>query len=102
MQEAQAANTSNNSEETEAVTVTAEAIGSLTSTSPEESAKQKTQVPGAFTVKTDDGMKLGRAANFEDLLQRTPVFSFSRKTAPKFPRVQFEGPESHLKTSHSA
>ena len=48
---AQAADTSNNPAQTEAVTVTAEAIGSLTSTSPEESTKQKTQVPGAFTIK---------------------------------------------------
>jgi iron complex outermembrane recepter protein len=72
IQEAQAANTSNNSAETEEVTVTGEATGSLTSASPEESAKQKTAVPGAFTVKTTDNMELGRASNFEDLLQRTP------------------------------
>ena len=58
--------------ETEAVTVTGEAIGSLTSASPEQSANQKTQVPGAFTVRTNDDMELGRASNFEDLLQRTP------------------------------
>jgi hypothetical protein len=41
IQEAQAANTSNNSAETEAVTVMGEATGSLTSASPEESAKQQ-------------------------------------------------------------
>ena len=68
--EAQA--TSNDAAETEEVTVTGEATGSLTSLSPEESAKQKTQAPGAFTVKTADDMELGRASNFEDLLQRTP------------------------------
>jgi hypothetical protein len=50
--QAQAADTSSNAAETEAVTVTGEAIGSLTSTSPEESANQKRQVPGAFTVRT--------------------------------------------------
>jgi hypothetical protein len=49
--EAQAADTSNNSVETEEVTVTGEATRSLTSVSPEESDKQKTEVPGAFTVK---------------------------------------------------
>jgi multidrug resistance efflux pump len=41
LQNARAANTSNNSAETEAVTVTGEATGSLTSVSPEESAKQQ-------------------------------------------------------------
>jgi multidrug resistance efflux pump len=41
LQKAHAANTSNNSAETEAVTVTGEATGSLTSVSPEESAKQQ-------------------------------------------------------------
>ena len=68
--EVQAADNSNGSAETEAVTVTGEATGSLTSVSPEESAKQKAEVPGAFTVKTADEMNLGRASNFEDLLQR--------------------------------
>ncbi len=72
IQEAQAANTSNNSAETEAVTITAEATESLTSDSAEESAKQEKTVPGAFTVKTTDDMELGRASNFEDLLQKNP------------------------------
>jgi hypothetical protein len=70
IQTAQAAETLNNSAETAEVTVTGEATGSLTSASPEESAKQKTQVPGGFTIKSADEMKLGRASNFEDLLQR--------------------------------
>ena len=69
IQTAQAAEISNNSAETAEVTVTGEETGSLTSVSPEESAKQKTQIPGAFTVKTTDDMDLGRASNFEDLLQ---------------------------------
>jgi len=51
--EAQAVDTSSNAAETEGVTVTGEATGSLTSASPEESAKQKTQVPGAF--RSQDG-----------------------------------------------
>ena len=58
--------------EVEEVTVAGEATGSLTSASPEESSKQKQQVPGGFTVKTTDDMKLGRASNFQDLLQRAP------------------------------
>ena len=52
--EAQAADTSSNAAEIERVTVTGEATGSLTSVSPEESANQKRQVPGAFTVKTTE------------------------------------------------
>src|SRR4029077_20671128 len=43
---AQAVDTSSNAAEAEGVTVTAEATGSLTSESPEESTKQKMQVPG--------------------------------------------------------
>ena len=79
-----------NTVETEEVTVTGEATDSLTSGSPEESAKQKMQVPGPFTVKTNDDMELGRASNFEDLLQRIPGVFFNRKTARKFQRFQFE------------
>src|SRR6516162_5471813 len=67
-----AAETSNNPAEAEEVTVTGAATDSLISVSPEEAAEQKTEVPGAFTVKTNDDMELGRASNFEDLLQRTP------------------------------
>lgn len=48
LQKAQAGNTSNNSAETEAVTVTGEATGSLPSVSPEESAKQKMAVSGSL------------------------------------------------------
>ena len=70
--EAQAVDTSSNVAETEEVTVTGEATGSLTSVSPEESAKQRTQVPGAFAIKTADDMELGRASNFEDLLRGIP------------------------------
>src|ERR1041385_3153590 len=60
------------SAEAEGVTVTGQATGSLISVSHEEAAKQKTQIPGAFTVKTNDDMELGRASNLGDLLQRTP------------------------------
>src|SRR5512132_1868332 len=88
---AQAADTSNNPAETEEVTVTGEAIGSLTSVSPEESAKQKTAVPGAFTVKTTDDMELGRASNFEDLLQRTPGVFLQSENGAEVSKISIRG-----------
>ena len=89
--EAQAADTSSNAAETEAVTVTGEAIGSLTSGSAEKSAKQKTQVPGAFTVKTADDMELGRASNFEDLLQRTPGVFLQSENGAEVSKISIRG-----------
>src|SRR6266446_87891 len=91
IQEAQAANTSNNSAETEAVTVMGEATGSLTSVSPEESAKQKKALPGAFTVKTTDDMELGRASNFEDLLQRTPGVFLQSENGVEVSKISIRG-----------
>jgi outer membrane receptor for Fe3+-dicitrate len=72
IQDARSAETSALPAEVEEVTVAGESTGSLTSASPEESVKQKTAIPGAFTIKTADDMDLGRASNLEDLLQRTP------------------------------
>ena len=89
--EAQAVDTSNNAAETEVVTVTGEATGSLTSLSPEESAKQKRQVPGAFTVKTTDDMELGRASNFEDLLQRTPGVFLQSENGVEVSKISIRG-----------
>jgi hypothetical protein len=81
IQTASAAETSNKSAETEEVTVTAEGKGSLTSVSPDESAKQNEQVQGAFTMKTADEMKLGRSSNLEDFeprfLRKSKSFSYS-------------------------
>ena len=91
IQTGQAVDTSNNPTETEEVTVTGEATGSLTSVSPEESAKQKTQVPGAFTVKTADDMKLGRASNFEDLLQRTPGVFLQSENGGEVSKISIRG-----------
>ncbi|MGB9476503.1 MAG: TonB-dependent receptor plug domain-containing protein, partial [Candidatus Udaeobacter sp.] len=73
------------------VTVTGEAIGSLTSGSPEESAKQKTHVPGAFTVETNDDMELGRASNFEDLLQRTPGIFLQSENGSEVSKISIRG-----------
>jgi Outer membrane receptor for Fe3+-dicitrate len=91
IQEALAADTSNNPAETAEVTVTGEATGSLTSVSPEESAKQKTSVPGAFTIKTADEMELGRASNFEDLLQRTPGVFLQSENGAEVSKISIRG-----------
>ena len=77
--------------EAEEVTVTGEATGSLTSASPEESAKQKTAVPGAFTIKTADDMDLGRASNFEDLLQRTPGVFLQSANGAEVSKISIRG-----------
>jgi len=89
--EAQAVDTSSNAVETEEVTVTGEATGSLTSLSPEESAKQKTALPGAFTIKTSDEMELGRASNFEDLLQRTPGVFLQSENGAEVSKISIRG-----------
>src|SRR5882724_6258759 len=91
IQTAQAAETSNSPAETAEVTVTGEAIGSLTSGSPEESAKQKTQVSGGFTIKTTDDMKLGRASNFEDLLQRAPGVFLQSENGSEVSKISIRG-----------
>src|SRR5882724_12265357 len=91
IQTAQGAEASNDSAEAAEVTVTGEATGSLTSLSPEESAKQKTQVPGAFTVRTTDDMELGRASNFEDLLQRTPGVFLQSENGAEVSKISIRG-----------
>src|ERR1700756_2085784 len=91
IQGAQPADTSPKPAQTEEVTVTGEATGSLTSGSPEESAEQKTQVPGAFTVKTADDMELGRASNFEDLLQRTPGVFLQSENGAEVSKISIRG-----------
>lgn len=91
IQTAQAAETSNKPAETEEVTVTGETTGSLTSVSPDESAKQKTQVPGAFTLRTTEDMELGRASNFEDLLQRTPGVFLQSENGAEVSKISIRG-----------
>src|SRR5215510_3027256 len=91
IQGAQRAETSPNSAETEEVTVTGEPIKSLTSVSPDVSAEQKTEVPGAFTVKTNDDMELGRASNFEDLLQRTPGVFLQSENGMEVSKISIRG-----------
>jgi iron complex outermembrane receptor protein len=89
--EAQAVEASGNAAETEEVTVTGQAIGSLTSAPPDESAKQKTTVPGAFTVRTSDDMELGRASNFGDLLQRTPGVFLQSENGMEVSKISIRG-----------
>lgn len=94
--EAQAVDISNNAAETEEVTVTGEATGSLTSQSPEESAKHERQVPGAFTVKTTDSMELGRASNFEDLLQRVPGVFLQSENGVEASKISIRRVRDHI------
>ena len=91
IQIAQAAETSNNQTETEEVTVTGEATGSLTSVSPEESSRQKMEVPGGFAIKSADEMKLGRASNFEDLLPRTPGVFLQSENGAEVSKISIRG-----------
>ena len=91
IQTEQAAETSNELAETEGVTVIGEATGSLTSAAPEESAKRKTQIPGGFTIKTADEMKLGRASNFEDLLQRAPGVFLQSENGTEVSKISIRG-----------
>src|SRR5215813_6892169 len=77
--------------EAEGVTVTGEATGSLISVSPEEAARQKTQIPGAFTVKTNGDMELGRASNFEDLLQRTSGVFLQSENGMEVSKISIRG-----------
>ena len=91
IQISRAAETSNNPAEMEPVTVSAEATGALTSASPEEAAKEKTQVPGGFTIKTANEMKLGRASNFEDLLQRAPGVFLQSENGAEVSKTSIRG-----------
>src|SRR5215472_18786132 len=91
IQKAEPADSSANPTETEQVIVTGEAPGSLTSLAPEESAKQKTQIPGAFTVKTSEDMVIGRASNFEDLLQRTPGVFLQSENGAEISKISIRG-----------
>lgn len=91
IQSAQAAESSNKPAETEEVTVTAEATGSLTSVSPQESRKEKTHLPGGFTIKTAEEMKRGRASNFEDLLQRAPGVFLQSENGSEVSKISIRG-----------
>src|SRR5262245_21923477 len=74
------------------VVVTAQAEPeSLTSPSQEQAAEQKKEVPGAFTLRSTDEMKLGRASNFDDLLRRTPGVVFQTDNGTEMTKVSIRG-----------
>ena len=74
------------------VVVTAEAESeSLTSPSEEQAAEQKKEVPGGFTLRNADEMKLGRASNFDDLLQRTPGLFFQTDNGTEMTKISIRG-----------
>jgi iron complex outermembrane receptor protein len=77
--------------EAEQITVTGETTRSLTSQSPDDSAKHKSEVPGAFTVKTADEMKNGRASNLQDLLQRAPGVVLQSENEAEVSKVSIRG-----------
>src|SRR5262245_36458123 len=77
--------------EAQGVTVTGQPTGSLTSVSPDVSAEQKTEIPGAFTLKMNDDMELGRASNFEDLLQRTPGVFLQSENGMEVSKISIRG-----------
>ena len=74
------------------VVVTAQAEPeSLTSPSEEQAAEQKKEVPGGFTLRNVDEMKLGRSSNFEDLLQRTPGLFFQTDNGTEMTKISIRG-----------
>ncbi len=91
IQKARPAEPSAEPAEVEKVIVSAGPTGSLTSASPEESTKQKQQVPGAFTIKRADEMKLSRASNFEDLLQRAPGVFLQSDNGAEVSKISIRG-----------
>ncbi|HZS18824.1 MAG TPA: TonB-dependent receptor [Candidatus Udaeobacter sp.] len=64
---------------------------SLTSPSEQQAAEQKKEVPGAFTLRNTKEMKLGRASNFDDLLQRTPGVFFQTDNGTEMTRISIRG-----------
>src|SRR5439155_26101745 len=86
IQEAQAANTLNNSAETEAATVMGEATGSLTSVSPEESAKQEKALPGA--IHSQDDRSYGTRTSVK--LRRLAATNTSRSPSIRNRRRRFQ------------
>lgn len=77
--------------EAEQVTVTGQPPISLTSASLEKSANEKLQVPGGFTIKRADEMKIGRASNFEDLLERAPGVFLQSENGAEVSKISIRG-----------
>ena len=64
---------------------------SLTSPSPDQAAKQKTQIPGGFSVQSSDDMHQGRASNFEDLLHGTPGLFLQSENESEVSKISMRG-----------
>jgi iron complex outermembrane recepter protein len=64
---------------------------SLTSPSAAQAARQYTQIPGGFTIKTTDEMNKGRASNFLDLLQNTPGLFIQSENGVEMSKVSIRG-----------
>ncbi len=88
---ARTAQDSDTAAQAEEVTVTGEAAGSLTSASLDEAARQKKQTPGGFTLKDAGEMKLGRASNFEDLLQGAPGVFLQSENGAEVSKISIRG-----------
>jgi len=74
------------------VVVTAEAEPeSPTSPSEEQAAEQKKEVPGGFTLRSVDEMKLGRSSNFDDLLQRMPGVFLQTDNGTEVTKISIRG-----------
>jgi iron complex outermembrane receptor protein len=64
---------------------------SLTSPSASTAAKQNTQIPGGFTVKSAGNMNKGRASNFLDLLQGVPGLFMQSENGVEMSKVSIRG-----------
>jgi iron complex outermembrane receptor protein len=64
---------------------------SLTSPTADKAAEQKKEIPGAFTVKSDDEMEKGRASNFQDLLQGTPGVVLQTENGSEVSKISIRG-----------
>jgi hypothetical protein len=89
IQDARSAETSALPAEVKEVIVTGESMGSLTSASPEESAKQKTQFRAPSQSRRPMTWISGVHQTSKICCNERHVFSFNRKTAPS-PRPQPE------------
>lgn len=85
--------TSTNAQEATArVIVTGQAEPeSLTSPSTEKAVKQKSEVPGGFTLRNTEQMERGRASNLEDLLRGTPGLFLQTDNGTEVTRVSIRG-----------
>jgi len=74
------------------ITVTAtNSTQSLTSPSAGKAAVQKVATPGGFTIKTTQEMKLGRAANFGDLLEGVPGLFLQSENGMEISKISMRG-----------